>query len=459
LEGKNYRELVRETNSGKYDLLVMGSLGLGAVPGSCIGTVCERVVRRSDIDTLVIKDPKRSITQGPIMVAVDGSTRSYGGLLIALSMAQSWQLPVHVVSAFDPYFHYVAFNRIAGILSEEAGKVFRFKEQEKLHEEIIDGGLAKIYQGHLDVAESIAQDYGIEIETRLLDGKPFEVIEKQVRKINPSLLVLGKVGIHADDELDIGGNAENLLRNVGCAVLLSQREYRPRVDIVAEATTSWTRQAEERLNNVPSFARGMARIGVLRYVQEMGHTVVTAKVVDAATQSLCPVRHDEFNAAERAAENTVCSQSSTAKTEAKLKLDWSLEAEPDSEQQTLDWTDEAERRLGRVPSGFIRDMTRQRIEAFARKHGATKVTAELMGEKYQEWGEGSRKQGMKMSWSEEAQAKIDRIPDFIRGMAIKEIERCATELGFKEITPEVISKASDTWAGSGKFHSDDKPSQ
>lgn len=117
------------------------------------------------------------------------------------------------------------------------------KELEKLHEEIIDAGLAKIYQGHLDVAESIAQDYGIEIETRLLDGKPYEVIEKQVRKINPSLLVLGKVGIHADDELDIGGNAENLLRNVGCAVLLSQREHQPRVDVFAEATTSWTRQA------------------------------------------------------------------------------------------------------------------------------------------------------------------------------------------------------------------------
>ena len=519
LEGKNYRELAIETNSGRYDLLVMGSLGLGAVPGSCIGTVCERVARRSDIDTLVVKDPKRSITEGPIMVAVDGSTRSYGGLLTALSMAQSWRLPIHVVSAFDPYYHYVAFNRIAGVLSEEAGKVFRFKEQEKLHEEIIDAGLAKIYQGHLDVAESIAQDYGIEIETRLLDGKPYEVIEKQVSKIAPSLLVLGKVGIHADDELDIGGNAENLLRNVGCAVLLSQREYRPRVDIIAEATTSWTRQAEERLNKVPSFARAMARIGVLRYVQEMGHTVVTEKIVDEATQNLCPVRHSELNAADRTNGNTASPQPLTTKAEAKFKPDWSpdaaliagsvadesirnnlrlraekkarqegsttvhpqhikalmdvkpepagensqypssFQAEPDNEQQTLHWTTAAERRLERVPSGFVRDMTRQRIEAFARKQGETKVTAELMGEKYQAWGESSRKQDMTMPWNEGARVKIDRIPDFIRGMVIKEVERCATSLGFSEITPEVMAKASNSWASSGAFHSDNNPSQ
>ncbi len=85
------------------------------------------------------------------MVAVDGSSRSYGGLMMALSMARAWQVPVHVVSAFDPYYHYVAFNRIATVLSDEAGKVFRFKEQEQLHEDIIDAGLAKIYQGHLDV--------------------------------------------------------------------------------------------------------------------------------------------------------------------------------------------------------------------------------------------------------------------------------------------------------------------
>ncbi|MCW8886114.1 MAG: universal stress protein, partial [Motiliproteus sp.] len=135
LEGKNYREMVRETNCGKYDLLVMGSLGLGAVEGSRIGTVCERVVRRTDIDTLIIKEAKRDLTEGPIVVAVDGSSRGYAGLLSAFAIHKAQGTPVHVISAYDPYYHYVAFNRIAEVLSEEAGKVFRFKEQEELHED------------------------------------------------------------------------------------------------------------------------------------------------------------------------------------------------------------------------------------------------------------------------------------------------------------------------------------
>ncbi len=203
LEGKNYRQLVKEANCGDYDLLVLGALGVGAIEGSRLGTVCQRVARRAAIDTLVIKDPQGAVAQGPIVVAVDGSRRAYGGLLTALSLASSWHVPVKVVAAFDPYYHYVAFNRIAGVISEEAGKVFRFKEQEKLHEEIIDSGLAQIYEGHLLVAESIAAEHGMEVETELLDGKPHDAIEKYLRKVQPSLLVIGKLGIHAEAELDI----------------------------------------------------------------------------------------------------------------------------------------------------------------------------------------------------------------------------------------------------------------
>ena len=50
--------------------------------------------------------------------------------------------------------------------------MFRFKEQERLHEELIDDGIAKIYQAHLNVAVSVAEDQGAEIVTELLAGKP-----------------------------------------------------------------------------------------------------------------------------------------------------------------------------------------------------------------------------------------------------------------------------------------------
>lgn len=288
VEGKNYRELLTETNSGRHDLLVIGAQGLGAVGKAGLGTVCERVARRATIDTLVIKDPKRRLATGPIVVAIDGSDRAYGGLMTALDLAQSWGIRLHAVAAYDPYFHYVAFNRISRVLSEEASRTFRFKEQERLHEEIIDAGLARIYQNHLHIAQSIAAEHGVAIETQLLDGKPHAAIEKHLRDVRPSLLVIGKLGIHADTELDIGGNAERLMRNAGCALLLSQRSHRPRMDAVAAMSTAWTAEAERRMERVPEFARSMARMAILQYAQERGHTVITDKIVDQATAVLCP---------------------------------------------------------------------------------------------------------------------------------------------------------------------------
>ncbi len=289
LEGKNYRELVNEANGNGYDLLVLGSRGLGAIEGSTLGTVCQRVTRRSAIDTLVIKDPQRPLSEGPIVAAVDGSDRAYGGLLTALALARRWEVAVEVVAAYDPHFHYVAFNRIAGVLSEEAGKVFRFKEQEKLHEEIIDSGIARIYESHLKMAETIVRQLGAEVKTVLLEGKPHHVIEEHVRAVNASLLVVGKLGIHADEELDIGGNAELLLHDAPCAVLLSERTYRPPLDELAELTTSWSEEADGLMEKVPQMVRKMARMAILRYAQERGHTVITGKIVKQVTEMMCPV--------------------------------------------------------------------------------------------------------------------------------------------------------------------------
>src|SRR5438132_14383830 len=106
---------------------------------------------------MLIIEQARPVRAGKIVVAVVRRSYSFGGLMTGLTLGKAFNMPVEAISAFDPYFHYAAFHSISGVLNEEAGKVFRFKEQEKLHEEIIDSGLAKIYQSHLDICREIAQ--------------------------------------------------------------------------------------------------------------------------------------------------------------------------------------------------------------------------------------------------------------------------------------------------------------
>ncbi len=116
------------------------------------------------------------------------------------------------------------FNGVVGVLTEKAAKVFRFEEQNQLHEEIIDTGLAQIYQSHLDVAASVARARGVELKKTLLDGKAFQKVLDHARKTEPWLLVIGRIGVHSPkDEPGLGSNTENLLRLAPCDVLLTTR--------------------------------------------------------------------------------------------------------------------------------------------------------------------------------------------------------------------------------------------
>ena len=288
LEGRNWKVLAEDINTNGYDLVIMGALGVGAVKDSVIGSNTERVVRRvRNSDMLIIKNVQ-PITGGKIVVAVDGSPYSFGGLMTGLALGKAFNMPVEAISAFDPYFHYAAFHSISGVLNEEAGKVFRFKEQEKLHEEIIDSGLAKIYQSHLDISREIAQAEQTDVKTTLLDGKAFEKIIQYVRKDVPALLIVGRIGVHSDEDMDVGSNTENLLRSAPCNVLISNRKYVPPIDTQAEYTIAWTEEALRRMEKIPVFARGVAKTAIHRYAIEKGHTIISNTVVDAAVGHILP---------------------------------------------------------------------------------------------------------------------------------------------------------------------------
>ncbi|MBI2310962.1 MAG: universal stress protein [Betaproteobacteria bacterium] len=295
LEGRNWQKLADDVQSSRHDLVIMGALGLGAVEASLLGSVCERVARRIDRDLLAVKSlgPDRP---GAIVAAIDGSAHSYGALKTALELGRIFGRPVEAVSVFDPFFHYVAFHRIAGVLSAEAASVFRFEEQEKLHEEIIDNGLARIYQAHLDLAVKVASEAGVELPTTLLAGKTFEQILKYVRQHEPWLLALGRIGAHSDRSMDLGSNTENLLRLAGCHLLLSARTCEPAPDQVAETNVAWTGEATARMGRVPPSVRGMAAKMVIRHAVERGHTVITSDLIDACLESLMASRGDKARA-------------------------------------------------------------------------------------------------------------------------------------------------------------------
>src|SRR6266850_4236442 len=201
MDGKHHAEILKDLEGSPHDLVVIGALGIGRARDSVIGSVCERVARQCDRDVWVVKHVPEAgeAERDTILVGIDGSPQSFGAFMTAMELARTFGKQIEAIGVYDPYLHYSVFNGIVNVLTEQAAKVFRFEEQNQLHEEIIDTGLAKIYQSHLEVGRKLCAEDGVDLTITLLDGKCFEKMLTFARKEQPWLLILGRVGVHSDE--------------------------------------------------------------------------------------------------------------------------------------------------------------------------------------------------------------------------------------------------------------------
>jgi nucleotide-binding universal stress UspA family protein len=494
MDGKHYKALIDDCQASDYDLVIMGALGMGAVKDSQLGSVTERFVRRMTRDVLVVRNPDGlRDTQGAIVVGLDGSPQSFHGLQLGIALAKALRRPLQAVAVYDPYLHYAMFNGIVGVLNEKASRIFRFKEQEQLHEEIIDTGLAKIYQSHLEIGRKLAAEVGIDLAITLLDGKCFEKILTFARKEQPWLLILGRVGVHSDEhEVDLGSNTENLLRLAPCNVLITGGRFYPPLDVKAEEIISWTEEAEARMERVPPQVKGVARTALLRYAIEQGHTVITNKVIDEAMAIFMPARMAEkmqilaedlaVTALRRQEESAtaICSvcgytvkgpnpvvtcpvcrasadrfQVITREVVETIAAQEGGVAEEESMPGvTVKWSAEARDALREVTDAYLRRRAKARIEKYARSKRIPVITCQLALPMIEETV-GRDKLGAGWDtllartkfepaavpaapgpaaggfvWTEDATARLNRVPaGFMRDMTREEIERVATGKG------------------------------
>jgi nucleotide-binding universal stress UspA family protein len=497
MDGKHYKALIEDCQASDYDLVVMGALGMGAVKDSQLGSVTERFIRKVTTDTLVVRnaDPLRD-QQGAIAVGLDGSPQSFHGLQIGIALARALGRPLQAVAVYDPYLHYAMFNGIVGVLNEKASKIFRFKEQEQLHEEIIDTGLAKIYQSHLEIGRKLAAEAGVDLAITLLDGKCFEKILTFARKEQPWLLIVGRVGVHSDEgEVDLGSNTENLLRLAPCNVLVTGGRFYPPLDVKAEEIISWTEEAEARMERVPPQVAGVARTALLRYAVEQGHTVITNKVIDEAMAIFMPTRMAErmqilaedlavakLRLEEQAA-TAICSVCgytvkgpnpvvtcpvcgadpgkfqivSREVVEAIASQEGGVAEEESMPGVTVKWSADARDALREVTDAYLRRRAKARVEKYARSRRIPAITCALalpiiedtvgrdkLGAgwdtllaktKFEAAAAPAGRAGETgFTWTEEARARLDRVPaGFMRDMTREEIERVAAAKGASTI--------------------------
>lgn len=120
---------------------------------------------------------------------------------------------------------------------------------------------------------------------------------------------------------------------------------------------------------------------------------------------------------------------------AEMGLTSSGKAQNGGSASDLTWTPDAREKLDRLPS-FVKPMVQGSVEAYARKHGYKSITLQVMDDSKNDTPDG-------LTWTQDAERRLDNIPDFIRPMARREIERIAKERGLATITAQVMDEAKE----------------
>jgi nucleotide-binding universal stress UspA family protein len=390
----------------RYDLVALGAHGLGRQAFSQLGGVVARSLRGIEKDMLIVRDDK-PLAGGKFMVCVDGSSYSYRAMREALELAREFGGSLYVCSAFDVEYHHVVFNNIKDVLSVQASKVFKFEEQEELHNNIIDKGLLKLCQANLKRAQMMATEFAeVPITTQILVGKPFQVVLQWAEEIQPSLLVLSRHGSHRIDNTELGSQAENLIRLFpGNVLLIGTTGIRPEdipwIEEDGMASLPWAPEAEVRILRVPPFAQGIARRAVEEFTIEQGGDIVTNPRLDEAIRKLLPTHMQlimgignaeeialaEIKAGEQMKKTKVVGYDSDpepveATVEVVCPVTGRVGSRPRTATDPIVWTEEAWARIQLVPL-IARPLARNTVERFARSHDMWRITTPVMDENKQ----------------------------------------------------------------------------
>ncbi len=172
-------------------------------------------------------------------------------------------------------------------------------------------------------------------------------------------------------------------------------------DKLEKGELPWTQEAKERLETVPEFMRGMIKRIAEEFARDGGHMEVNTHLF--------------------------------AKVEALGVID----TEP--AQAALPWTMEALGRLAKkientpeIAREFVTNMLRHDVEEQAKERGLTEITPDVLTDCWD-------KPQTNVQWSEEAWARLQTAPDFVRSGIKKAAERKARKAKVTVITSDLLT--------------------
>lgn len=189
-------------------LLVLGAHGSGFIERVLIGSTTSRVLRKSRIPVLVVKQPPKTAYHR-VMVAVDFSPASLGAIATARRIAPA----AHLVLAHVVEMPFLGKMQLAGV-SAPGVEDYRAETHAAAH----------VALDALVTQAGLAADRH---ERMLVEGDPSRALLALEAATACDLIVLGKHGTHVVEELLLGSVTEHLLGESQCDLLVMTDPRRP----------------------------------------------------------------------------------------------------------------------------------------------------------------------------------------------------------------------------------------
>ncbi|GLZ06558.1 universal stress protein [Actinomadura sp. NBRC 104412] len=184
--------------SGRAEMIVLGSRGLGGFAGLVLGSVSAQVAAHAGCPVVVLRgepDAGAGEERGRVVVGVDGSAAARAALEMAFTEAEVHRVPLTAIVAWSPSPQ-VALPPLVD--QNELGE---------LAETRLARLLAPLRERHPEVGD---------VRTRVVTGVPHEVLLEA--SPGARLLVVGSRGLGGIRGLMLGSVSHALLHNADCPV-------------------------------------------------------------------------------------------------------------------------------------------------------------------------------------------------------------------------------------------------
>jgi nucleotide-binding universal stress UspA family protein len=149
-----------------------------------------------------------------LLVAVDNSSYADQAGAVAVELARKLGAQLTGVHVTNAGLHTHAFRLLEGSLPEHFQREEILHQQREIHEDLIRKGLTLISDSYLAQLRACAAASPVSCETKVLEGRHYEILSKEINTNPYDLSVFGHLGLGECARSVLGGVVERVARRI-----------------------------------------------------------------------------------------------------------------------------------------------------------------------------------------------------------------------------------------------------